>query len=123
MEAIAIAGLIIFYLVLLFGAISIFFGIFGTLIIFLDALIYGFLTQFELIGIKVLALLFCLYLAGELFEYVGGVSWPDGGLDPGKGHARLPNLELRGHLHQGQQQMGWCDPEAVPPVRLLQMGL
>ncbi len=51
------------------------------------------------------------------------LSWPEGGLDPGKGHARLPNLEDRGHLHQGQQQMGWCDPEAVPQVRLLQMGL
>ena len=70
MEAIAIAGLIIFYLVLLVGVVSIFFGIFGTLIIFLDALIYGFLTNFERIGLKVLLILFCLYLVGELLEYV-----------------------------------------------------
>lgn len=70
MEAIAIGGLILFCLVLLFGAVSIFFGIFGTLIIFLDALIYGFFTNFERVGLKILVILFCLYLAGELLEYV-----------------------------------------------------
>lgn len=69
MEAIAIAGLVIFYIVLLLGAVSIFFGLFGTLIIFLDALVYGFATNFEQIGIKALVLLFCLYLVGELLEY------------------------------------------------------
>lgn len=70
MEAIAIAGLIIFYLVLLFGIVSIFFGIFGTLIIFLDALVYGLLTNFERVGFKGLLILLCLYMVGELLEYV-----------------------------------------------------
>ena len=70
MEAIAIGGLILFYLVLLFGAVSIFFGIFGTLIIFLNTLIYGFFTNFEKLDLRFLVVLFCLYLAGELLEYI-----------------------------------------------------
>ncbi|MCD5390796.1 DUF456 domain-containing protein, partial [candidate division NPL-UPA2 bacterium] len=49
---------------------SLFFNLPGTLIILVGALIYGFLTDFAGITVKILVLLTIFYLAGELLEYI-----------------------------------------------------
>jgi len=67
MEVLALVLLITFTLV---GFTCIFFTTFGTLIMFLGAILYALLTNFALIGFKTLLLLFGLYLVGEVSEYV-----------------------------------------------------
>ena len=67
MEVLALVILIVFSLV---GLAAIFFTTFGTLIIFIGSLIYAFLTDFAIIGIKSLVILLILYLVGEVFEYI-----------------------------------------------------
>ena len=66
MEILALIILILFSIV---GFAAIFFTTFGTLIIFIGALLYAMITGFSIIGFKTLLLLFVLYLTGEALEY------------------------------------------------------
>ena len=66
MELLAISILIAFALI---GFAAIFFTTFGTLIIFIGAAIYAFLTEFTFLSINTLIILLILYLFGEVFEY------------------------------------------------------
>ncbi|NOX96568.1 MAG: DUF456 domain-containing protein [Nitrospirae bacterium] len=63
-------GSIIFTLFLIAGLASLFFSLPGTLFILIEAVIYGLLTGFAGITVKLLFLLAILYLAGELLEYI-----------------------------------------------------
>ncbi len=66
-------GLILFYLVLVLGIVTIFLGFPGTFIIFADALIYGLITHFHGgITVKFLLLLFAIAVFSELVEFLLG---------------------------------------------------
>lgn len=67
MEGLALAILIILSLI---GFVTIFFTTFGTFIIFIGSLLYAILTDFSIISIKTIVLLFVLYLCGEVLEYI-----------------------------------------------------
>jgi len=67
MEIAALAILIIFSLI---GFAAIFFTTFGTLIILMGAVLYALMTGFSILGLKVLFLLFMLYVLGEVLEYI-----------------------------------------------------
>lgn len=54
----------------LIGFLAVFFTSFGTMIIMLGAVGYSFLTDFQVLTWPVLVVLFTLYLAGEVFEYL-----------------------------------------------------
>jgi uncharacterized protein len=61
-------GLLI--LVAIAGFAAIFFTTFGTFIILLGAIAYGFLTNFTLVSGRTLAIVAGLYVIGEVLEYV-----------------------------------------------------
>jgi len=63
-------GTIIFITFLSAGFVSLGFSLPGTLIILIEAFIYGLLTNFSGITIKTLVLLVILYLTGEMLEYI-----------------------------------------------------
>jgi uncharacterized protein YqgC (DUF456 family) len=65
-----LTALIILIISALIGFAAVFFTTFGTLIIFIGTVIYSFLTNFSIITINNLAVLFALYLCGEVLEYV-----------------------------------------------------
>jgi uncharacterized protein YqgC (DUF456 family) len=67
MELIALAILVISIIA---GLVAIFFTTFGTLIIMAGSLIYAALTNFVILTVRPLVLLFTLYLCGEVLEYV-----------------------------------------------------
>lgn len=67
MEILALAILVIFSII---GFAAIFFTTFGTLIILIGSIIYAFLTEFSFLSVKVIAILFLLYVIGEIIEYV-----------------------------------------------------
>jgi hypothetical protein len=69
-----VGGLTLFILVLLFGAFSILFGFPGTVIIFIDALIYSVITGFEKIGIKILLTLLILSVLAEVADFAVGMA-------------------------------------------------
>jgi len=52
------------------GFICIFFTTFGTLIVFLGALLFALMTDFSILNFHILLILFALYLFGEVVEYV-----------------------------------------------------
>ena len=54
MTPLEVGGLTLFILVLLLGTFSILFGFPGTVIILIDAVVYGAITGFEKIGLKIL---------------------------------------------------------------------
>lgn len=60
--------LLILFLVL--GLIATIFSLFGTLIIFLTALIFSFSTNFSFIPLSQLLILSFLYIIGELLEFI-----------------------------------------------------
>jgi len=66
MEILALVILILFSLI---GFAAIFFTTFGTLIIFIGSILYALLTGLSVINIKILLILFTLYLGGEVLEY------------------------------------------------------
>jgi len=66
MEVVALIILIVFSVV---GFGAIFFTTFGTLIIFIGALLYAVMTGLSVITFKSLIILFILYLCGEVMEY------------------------------------------------------
>lgn len=65
-----IAGLFILALFSIIGFAAIFFTTFGTLIIFIGAIIYALMTGFSALGIEALIILLILYLCGEVIEYL-----------------------------------------------------
>ena len=69
MTPLEIGGVTLFILVLLFGAFSILFGLPGTVIILIDAVIYAAVTGFEKIGFKVLITLLILSILAELADF------------------------------------------------------
>jgi uncharacterized protein YqgC (DUF456 family) len=64
-----IGGLTLFILVLLLGAFSVLFGFPGTVIILVDAFIYGAMTGFEKIGLKILVTLLILTVLAEAADF------------------------------------------------------
>jgi uncharacterized protein YqgC (DUF456 family) len=71
---IEIAGLTIFIFVLCAGIFSIIFGIPGTIIILIDAIMYAFVTGFEKIGIKIILALVAITILAEGLDFVLGIS-------------------------------------------------
>ncbi len=69
----ATIGVIIFLLILVFGLLSIVFGLPGTIIIFLATLIYGLITSFDKINLKLILILLALTILAEVIEFVVGV--------------------------------------------------
>ncbi|MHB8769889.1 MAG: DUF456 domain-containing protein [Syntrophales bacterium] len=69
-----VGGLTLFILVLLCGTFSILFGFPGTVIIFLDALLYGAVTGFERIGFKILLALLILSALAEVTDFAVGMT-------------------------------------------------
>ncbi len=69
-----IGGLTLFILVLLFGTFSILFGFPGTIVIFIDALLYGAVTGFERIGFKILIAMFILSALAEVTDVAVGMA-------------------------------------------------
>lgn len=67
MEALALAIVTIFSLI---GFAAIFFTTFGTLIIFIGAILYALLTNFSTLTVKTLIILLIFYLIGEALEYI-----------------------------------------------------
>jgi uncharacterized protein YqgC (DUF456 family) len=67
MEIFALSILIIFSLA---GFAAIFFTTFGTLIILIGAVLYGFLTGFSTLSLRTFLILLTLYLCGEVLEYI-----------------------------------------------------
>ncbi len=65
-----IAGLLILALFSLIGFAAIFFTTFGTLIIFIGAILYALMTGLSILGIEALIILLILYLCGEVIEYL-----------------------------------------------------
>ncbi len=74
MTPLEIGGLTLFILVLLFGAFSILFGLPGTVIILIDASLYGAFTGFEKIGFKILLTLLILSILAELTDFAVGMT-------------------------------------------------
>jgi uncharacterized protein YqgC (DUF456 family) len=68
-----IGGLTLFILVLLFGAFSILFGLPGTVIILIDAVLYAAVTGFERIGFKTLLTLLLLSILAEMADFAVGM--------------------------------------------------
>jgi uncharacterized protein YqgC (DUF456 family) len=64
-----VGGLTLFILVLLLGVFSVLFGFPGTVIILVDAFIYGAITGFEKIGLKILIALLVLTLLAEMADF------------------------------------------------------
>ncbi|MBN1663538.1 MAG: DUF456 domain-containing protein [Deltaproteobacteria bacterium] len=73
MSPLEIAGLTIFILVLFAGLFSIIFGLPGTVIIFIDVLLYAAATGFMKIGFKILLILALLMILAEALEFLLGV--------------------------------------------------
>ncbi len=69
-----IGGLTLFILVLLFGTFSILFGFPGTVIIFIDAVLYAAVTGFERIGFKILIALLILSALAEVADFAVGMA-------------------------------------------------
>ncbi|MBN1871744.1 MAG: DUF456 domain-containing protein [Candidatus Omnitrophica bacterium] len=67
MEIFAFILLVLFSLA---GFAAIFFTTFGTLLIFIGAVLYSILTDFTTLTLRTLAVLFVIYLIGESLEYV-----------------------------------------------------
>lgn len=69
MPPLEIAGLTVFIVVLFLGVFSTVFGFPGTIIIFVDALVYALVTGFDKIGVKVLLLLIILSALAEALDF------------------------------------------------------
>jgi uncharacterized protein YqgC (DUF456 family) len=69
-----ITGLTIFILVLFVGIFSIVFGMPGTVIILIDAILYAIFTGFDKIGVKILIILLVISLLAEVIDFALGVA-------------------------------------------------
>lgn len=65
-----ILALTILVLSSIIGVVAIFFTTFGTLIIFIGSLSYAYLTEFSILSLRDLIIIFTLYLFGEISEYL-----------------------------------------------------
>jgi uncharacterized protein YqgC (DUF456 family) len=74
LSPIEIAGLTVFIMVLFLGLFSIIFGLPGTMLILLDVIVYGAVTRFETIGLKVIIALLILAAAAEALEFFLGMT-------------------------------------------------
>jgi len=74
LSGLEIAGLTLFILVLIFGTFSILFGMPGTVIILIDALIYAAVTGFDKIGFKILLTLLVLSALAEAADFAVGMA-------------------------------------------------
>jgi uncharacterized protein len=74
LSLVEVAGLTIFIGVMFLGLFSIIFGLPGAIVILLDAVIYSAMTRFEVIGFKVLVVLFLLAVAAEILEFFLGMA-------------------------------------------------
>ena len=63
-------ALVILIISIVAGFVAIFFTTFGTLIIMIGSLMYAALTNFGILTVRHLIILFTLYLCGEVLEYV-----------------------------------------------------
>jgi hypothetical protein len=68
-----IAGLILFITILIAGFISILFGIPGTFVILVTAIIYALFTGFNEINLKLLIVLLAIVLLAEVIESLAGM--------------------------------------------------
>ena len=73
MAALELFGLILFFIVVAAGLVSIVFGLPGCWIILADAAVYALFTGFAKISWPILAILFGLALVGEGVEFLAGV--------------------------------------------------
>jgi uncharacterized protein len=69
-----VGGLTLFILVLMFGTFSILFGLPGTVIILIDALIYAAVTGFDKVGFKILLTLLILSALAEAADFAVGMA-------------------------------------------------
>lgn len=74
MTPLEVGGLTLFILVLLLGTFSILFGFPGTVIILIDAFVYGAITGFEKIGLKILVILLVLSVLAEAVDFAVSVA-------------------------------------------------
>lgn len=65
-----VIGMIFFWLVLIIGFFSTFFGIAGTFVILADALVFAIITHFEIIDWQILIIFLIMAIAVELIEMV-----------------------------------------------------
>jgi len=65
-----ITALVFLILFSIAGFFAIFFTTVGTLIIFIGVLLYALMTGLSVIGLKLLIILFLIYLLGEALEYI-----------------------------------------------------
>lgn len=70
----SILGHLVFFCVLLFGLISLFFGLPGTWMILGAAVVYAFVTGFSHVGGGMLVFLALLTATGEIVEYAFGIA-------------------------------------------------
>ncbi|RLA91118.1 MAG: hypothetical protein DRG20_02345 [Deltaproteobacteria bacterium] len=66
-------SLILFFIILILSLFSIAFGLPGTFFIFIDALIYGWLTHFSKITATMLIILFILAIISEGLDFVSAL--------------------------------------------------
>lgn len=74
MAPLEIAGMAIFILVMFSGVFSIVFGMPGTIIILIDAILYAMFSGFEKIGIKVILILLVISLVAETLDFALGMA-------------------------------------------------
>ncbi|MRR17491.1 MAG: DUF456 domain-containing protein [Deltaproteobacteria bacterium] len=74
MSSLASTGFFLFILLLFVGIYLSLFGLPGTIIIFLDVLLYGFFTGFGQVGWKVLLFLLCFAVLAETLDFLTGLT-------------------------------------------------
>jgi len=74
LSSLATTGFVVFILILFVGIYLTLFGLPGTIIIFLDVLLYGFFTGFEQIGWKALLFLLVFSILAETLDFLAGLT-------------------------------------------------
>ena len=74
MTPLEVVGLSIFILVLFAGIFSTIFGLPGTIIIFVDVILYALITGFHRIGIKIIFFMFIVTLLAETLDFALGMA-------------------------------------------------
>lgn len=74
MSSLAAMGLAIFILILFIGIYLSLFGLPGTVLVFIDILMYALLTGFDRIGVKIILILLVLSLIAEAIDFLLGMA-------------------------------------------------
>jgi len=74
LSSLASTGFVAFILLLFIGIYLSLFGLPGTVVIFLDVLLYGFFTGFGQVGWKVLLFLLCFAILAETLDFLAGLT-------------------------------------------------